>query len=562
MPKRFQVIIVGGGPVGHGMAIDLAQRGITCALVERHIEPVEIPKGQNLSNRTVEHFWRWNCEPELREARTMPKGHATGGITCYETLLTDNWHPNGINRQGPIRDYYYAANERLPQYQTEKVLRERASQLPEVTAIYGKVARDVVDTGDGVRVTIADAPKDGRRFYSWSAEDQDSSDAGQGVQTLEADYVIGCDGGHSMVREIMGADRDGRDFDQRMVLAVFRSPELHEALNVYPDCSTYRVLKPSLEGYWQFFGRVDLGEGFFFHAPVPRETDRENFDFDALLAEAVGQPVASELDHIGFWDLRVKVANAYRKGRLLIAGDAAHQHPPYGGFGLNTGLEDAANLGWKLAAVLDGWADEALLDSYGAERRPIIEQTSDRIIAGGIEKDRDWLNACTSAETSEAFEQVWADFGAQITGYVKTYEPHYEGSPIVFGPPGGSTDIAGEHVFTARAGHHLPPRALASGRSVFERLGDGFTLLAFDPDHGLIDALEAAAHELGIPLSVVRDRPDSEAAQDYAATLVLIRPDQHVAWIGTSGDAAEILTKVSGRKAAKRSNDKELATHA
>src|SRR5690606_660473 len=107
-------------------------------------------------------------------------------------------------------------------------------------------------------------------------------------QVLEAEYVVGCDGGRSLVRETMGIDRQGRNFDQRMVLAVFRSRELHEGLKRFPECTTYRVLKPELEGYWQFFGRIDVGEGFFFRAPAPRDTRPDNYDFQALLEDAAG----------------------------------------------------------------------------------------------------------------------------------------------------------------------------------------------------------------------------------------------------------------------------------
>ena len=120
--------------------------------------------------------------------------------------------------------------------------------------------------------------------------------------------------------------------------------------------TTYRALDPELQGYWMFFGRVDVGEGWFFHAPVPNDANLEDYDFQALLNRAAGFANSrAEFDHVGFWDLRVAVADAYRKGRLFIAGDSAHSHPPYGGFGLNNGLEDIVNLGWKLAAVLQGW---------------------------------------------------------------------------------------------------------------------------------------------------------------------------------------------------------------
>src|SRR6185312_3740823 len=160
------------------------------------------------------------------------------------------------------------------------------------------------------------------------------------------------DGARSLVRRTLGIPSSGADFDQPMVLAVFRSRELHEALKRFPPASTYLVMNPRLKGYWQFFGRIDVGEGFFFHAPVPREAANDpDFDFRGLLRRVTGFDFAVEFDHVGFWDLRVAVAERYQDRRIFIAGDAAHSHPPYGGFGLNNGLEDATNLGWKLAAT-------------------------------------------------------------------------------------------------------------------------------------------------------------------------------------------------------------------
>ncbi len=139
---------------------------------------------------------------------------------------------------------------------------------------------------------------------------------------------------------------------------LFRSPGLHQLLERYPGKSYYNVLQPELQGYWKFFGRVDLGNTW----PVPPGTTKDNFDFAAYLHEAVGAPFDVEFEHIGFWDLRFMLADSYRKGRVFVAGDAAHSHPPYGGYGVNSGLEDARNLGWKLAAVLQGWGGERLLD--------------------------------------------------------------------------------------------------------------------------------------------------------------------------------------------------------
>src|SRR5207237_10919448 len=148
-------------------------------------------------------------------------------------------------------------------------------------------------------------------FFSWSADTEiqtNQETLSAGGQILEAKYVVGCDGGRSLVRESLGIERSGTNFDQRMVLAVFRSKQLHEGLKRFPEGTTYRVLKPEMQGYWQFFGRIDVGEGFFSHAPVPAGTRPDNYDFQALLEDAAGFSFKAALDHVGFWALPVMVA--------------------------------------------------------------------------------------------------------------------------------------------------------------------------------------------------------------------------------------------------------------
>ncbi len=505
--EKYDVAIVGGGPVGVGLAVDLGQRGVRCALIERHTEPVRIPKGQNLTNRTLEHFYFWHCVNELRAARVLPPGYPIGGTTAYGNLMSPYFHVmRGGGGRGPqVQEYFFERNERLPQYCTEAVLRDRMKQLPSVTPLFGWTAERIDHDSDGTSVTIA--PTGEGAFYSWSADtqqqvNQEGSHQHEGRQVIQAKYLVGCDGGRSLVREAMGIDRAGRSFDQRMVLAVLRSKELHEVLKRFPEGTTYRVMKPELKGYWQFFGRIDVGEGFFFHAPVPNDTRPDSYDFLALVRNAVGADIQAEFDHVGFWDLRVVTATRYSLGRVFLAGDACHQHPPYGGFGLNTGLEDAANLGWKLAAAIQGWGGAKLLDSYGEERRPIFLETGEVMIAGGIDRDREWLERHDPERDRGEFERAWADFGSSAGFLRQSYEPHYEGSPVVEGPQGASCSIHGEHSFIARAGHHLAPKVLSTGRNVFEELGDGFTLLALDADSAPI---EHAAKSLNIPLKVIRD---------------------------------------------------------
>lgn len=551
---NYDVAIVGGGPVGVALAVELGQRGISCVLVERHLTPQPIPKGQSLTNRTLEHFYFWHCVDELRAARVLPRGYPIGGVTVYHDLKSPYFHAEQSmgGRGALIRDYYFQANERLPQYCTEAVLRDRAKQLSSVTTLFGWTALRVDQDDDGASVSIAPSSEGEAPFYSWSAdtEQQLNRDASEGKErrVLRARYLVGCDGGKSLVRQSMGIDRGGRNFDQRMVLAVLRSKELHEFLQQFPPSTTFRVMKPELKGYWQFFGRIDVGEGFFFHAPVPADTVPSNFDFLGLLHNAAGFEFQAEFDHIGFWDLRVMVASQYSLGRIFIAGDACHQHPPYGGFGLNTGLEDAANLGWKLAARLQGWGGQRLLDSYGEERRPIFQETGEVMIAGGIDRDRAWLERYSPEKDRAEFEQAWAEYGAMRMIRPQSYEPHYEGSSVVMGPENGVCSIHGRMSFKAEAGHHLAPRQLSDGRNVFEALSDGFTLLALDADNDSVRSLEAAAHASRMPLKVVHDT-FAEGRELYAARMVLVRPDQYVVWAGDAlpPDPVALIRRVAGQ---------------
>jgi 4-hydroxyisophthalate hydroxylase len=521
-----EIVIVGGGPVGMGLAVELGQRGIRSIVVERYADPQPIPKGQNLTQRTMEHFHFWGAEKELRAARTIPREYGIGGMTTYGTLLGD-YHYDWLQRE-LVRPFYFTDNERLPQYATEAVLRRRAGELPAIEAMYGWSAEEISQEANDARVVVAGRDGNSRR-------------------TLRAKYIVGCDGSRSLVREQAGITQTHSDHDRLMVLLVFRSEGLHRLLARYPGKSFYSVLDPALKGYWKFFGRVDLGTTWFFHAPVPLGTTKDNFDFRRYLQAAAGAEFDVAFEHIGFWELRVAIADSYRNRRIFIAGDAAHSHPPYGGYGINTGLEDAANLGWKLAATFQGWADERLLDTYGEERRPVFESTARDFIEKAINSDRNFLEAFNPERDRRAFEREWKERQSGARSEVNAFEPNYEGSSIVWGLPDRSCNAVGSHRFTARAGHHLAPQPLASGRNVFEELGDGFTLLAFDVDGGVLNAFERSARALRIPLKVVRDSR-ADGRERYEAALVLVRPDQFVAWASDDPavNATEILRRVIG----------------
>ena len=522
---QTQVCIVGGGPVGLGLAISLGQRGIDVVVLERSTDLHLIPKGQNLTQRTMEHFHFWGAEKQLRAARTVPAEWGMGGMTTYGTLLGQYRH-DWMKRE-LVAPFYFQENERLPQYQTEAVLRARVAEISSVRVLYGT---RVETSGQDETSAFCEAV----------------NEAGEKV-SVRADYLVGCDGARSPVRERAGITQNLEDHNRLMVLLVFRSEELHAKLAAYPGKSFFNVLHPRLEGYWRFFGRVDLGTTWFFHCPVPEGTTRDNFDFKGLLHECAGADFDVEFIHIGFWDLRFTVADSYRAGRIFIAGDASHSHPPYGGYGVNTGFEDATNLAWKLAARLQGWGGEALLESYSPERQPVFATLAREFIAKSIQVDRQFVETFDPERDRAEFEREWAARTGDATEEVHAFEPNYEGSPAMFGPEGGVCSSVGKHDYAARAGHHLTPQLLADGRNIFEALGDGFTLVSLGAEEDAVTDFEAAAAKLGTRLSVVRDTLEG-GRERYASKLFLVRPDQFIAWVGDGykTDAEGVLRRVAG----------------
>lgn len=504
-----QVVIVGGGPVGMGLAIDLGQRGVRCQVIERYPTPQRVPKGQNLTQRTGEHFLAWGVREAIAEARFIPPEVSTGGLTTYGTLLSE-YHYGWLSRE-KVRAFYYTENDRLPQYQTEAVLRTRVAQLDSVVCHYGYRATEVLSQ-DG-RVVVTAMTDDGH------------------VIEVTAEYAVGCDGSRSIVREAAEISQIRDDHDKKMVLLVFRSKQLVELLKRYPDKSYFNVLNPELGGYWQFFGKVDLGEQFFFHAPVPAETTEDNYDFHAMLESIVGAEIDVAFDYVGFWDLRIATARRYRAGRLLIAGDAAHSHPPYGGFGINTGFEDARNLGWKLEAVLSGEAPESLLETYSLERQPVFKSTADDFIGKMIEDDKDFVTRYDPAIDRPAFDAAWTERSAGGDKEVFNFEPNYEGSPIVLGSAGGPCSARGTHAFEARPGHHLAPAEWTSGASMCEALEQGFCLIALDASEQERAVIRAWLDQAGYPAKVMHDTYAGTRAR-WAHRFILVRPDHFVAWVG------------------------------
>ena len=523
---QADVVIIGGGPVGIGLAIDLAINGVSSTIIERHDRIQRIPKGQNLTPRTGEHFRRWGVTEAIRAASPIPRSYGSGGIASYRTFLS-TYHYEWFNR-AKIIDYYAATNERLPQYETEAVLRARAAEFDKITMLTGWSFFALDQDEDGVTVDIRET-------------------RGNGQRSLSARYLVGCDGARSPVREAAGITQTVDPHDRLMALLVFRSQQLDEKLSIYGDKTIFNAINPDMNGYWQFLGRVDLDCNWFFHAPVPQGTTRDNFDFQAFLETAVGAPIDVAFDYVGFWELRLSLADDYGRGRVFIAGDAAHSHPPYGGYGVNTGFEDARNLSWKLAASLQGWGGDDLLASYTAERHPVFASTRDDFIVKSIIEDRDFTDAHDPKSDLADFEDAWARRASGDDSMVTQYLPHYAGSPVVCGEQGARSGATGLHRVKALPGHHLSPASLPGDDDLWDLLGMGFTLMNLTGDTALNDAFLCAAEARDVPLKTL-DLAEAGLVDLYEAEAILVRPDHFIAWVGSAEkvDARSILDRAIG----------------
>lgn len=533
--ETAKVVVAGAGPVGCALAIELAQRGIPVTLIEKRAQPDRIPKGQNLTQRSGEHLAHWGVSDAIRHAARIPPEYGNEGVVAWENL-TSRYTYDWFKRKD-VGEFYAAENERLPQYETERVLRERLAELPLVTFTAGWAVEGCK------QLTV-----DGQQYVEVSIK----SLATDATQVLRADYLVACDGSHSAVREAAGFTQTTTGALNKMALLVFTSTQLHEVLQArFPGKTIFNALSIEQPGYWQFLGRVDLDGEFFFHAPVSAADDT-GFDAAQLLYKAIGFSFDFTLGYQGFWSLRFSHADQYRINRVFLAGDAAHSHPPYGGYGINTGFEDVRNLGWKLAAHLAGWAGDRLLDSYHQERHPVFASTRDDFIQRMMMHDADFVTRYHTSVGSKEFDTAWqarAEGGQQA---VKGFVPHYAGSPIIVVDamePAVKPGASGSHAHTPVAGFHLSPRALGESTNSYDYTGTDFSLLIrVDP----VDAETAGAwmqklqqqfarQEIPVVCRMIVDgRPlarsfehqtqNSNGALHGDCLILLVRPDHYLAY--------------------------------
>jgi 2-polyprenyl-6-methoxyphenol hydroxylase-like FAD-dependent oxidoreductase len=374
---------------------------------------------------------------------------------------------------------------------------------------------------------------------------------------IECSYLVGADGPRSSIRDLIGARMEGRYGLLFSYNIIFRAPGLAEMHKHGPGIMYFQINSdlPSLIGPMD---KDDLW--YFMPVKVPGLERLDNASAAALISRATGIDLPYEVLSADEWAASEFIADKYRDRRIFLIGDACHLHPPTGGYGMNMGIADSVDLGWKLAAVLQGWGGEALLDSYEQERRPVHRRVMDAAMSNlatlgldqatphTLEADTEEgaaLRMKTGAALAERRLQEFRSLGVML-GYT------YDASPIIAdeeGPREIPDPSMRTYVPTARPGARAPHAWLTDDRSLYDVFGEGFTLLAFEAVAAELERAQADARLLGIPLKVVPIN-DKRIASLYECRLALIRPDQHVAWRGDTWPGPEILRRASGRNEA------------
>jgi 2-polyprenyl-6-methoxyphenol hydroxylase-like FAD-dependent oxidoreductase len=530
------VLIVGAGPVGLALAIELGWRGIRCLLVEQRDGSINAPK-MNLANmRVMEHCRRWGIERQVRDAG-WPKDYPLDFmlVTSMAGFLIGQFsHPCDLERRSPVTP---SPMQRCPQTWFDPILARLAANYPTVDLRYRWKLETFEDGPGGVACELRDL-------------------TGNRRETVTAQYLAGCDGAHSGIREALGIPMQGRPTLDHNMNVFFRAPGFLAAHDK-GKAVNYFMMEPQGIGY--VMSAVDGRDLWRLGSHVTERDTPENFDAAGAIRTFMGTDLEYEVLSILKWTRSELVAERMRQGRVFLAGDAAHQLTPNGGMGMNTGISDAVDLGWKLAAVFEGWGGRALLDSYDAERLPVarhvVQSATEyfrKLVA--LPKGPEIADATPAGEALrrsilDTCHRTGAHFLHESEGLQLGFR--YDPSPICVadGTPPPPDDVA---VYTpsARPGSRAPHGWLADGRSVIDLFGRGFALLRFDRRADAARFAEVAASR-DVPLAVHDiDRP--EIAALYERRLVLVRPDGHVAWRGDAApaDAGALIDLVRGARAA------------
>ncbi|MGE0653938.1 MAG: FAD-dependent oxidoreductase [Alphaproteobacteria bacterium] len=532
------VLIVGAGPVGLALAGDLGWRGVPTILLERTDGSIYQARQDYVGVRTMEFCRRWGIVPWV-ESSPYPRDYPQDN-TYVVGSLANGWEIGRYARPGmdatPPFQQSPQKNERCPQNMFDPVLRRFAESIGKTNFLYHHAFVGFEQDADGVTVEVEDIK------------------AGK-TRKLRAAYLVGCDGASSAVRDAAGLKLSGTPVLTYTVNVIFRCAGFERLHYKKPG---YRFIFIDDQGTWATVVAINGRDEWRFSIVRASEGERRDIP-ESEIREAIRRAIGVDFDYeilsVLHWTRRELVANAYHNGRVFIAGDSAHMNSPTGGFGMNTGVQDAVDLSWKLDGALKGWGGAGLLASYTAERQPtgtrMVREASGNL-ARMLSPSPDPVRVLDSPEGEAARARLGVDFAKAMEREWRTLGMHlgffYENSPIVVpdGTPAPEDNIMVYHQ-TARPGHRAPHVWLARDKSTLDLFGHGFVLLRLGADAPDAGAFEQAARAVGLPLQVVAlDHPD--VVRHYERKLVLVRPDGHVAWRADAvpNDAAAVIDRVRG----------------
>ncbi|MBM7365471.1 FAD-dependent monooxygenase [Gordonia hydrophobica] len=506
------VVIVGGGPSGLATAAELAHHGIASVLIEPRTSVAhDRPRAKTTSIRTMEHFRRWGIAHAIRDRAEIKPAWSQRVVFCDNangSIITEFDHAFGLSAE-PL-DFAAETSQQIPQPVVEDVLREHLLDTGLVDFRLGCRVIAIIEHDEFVHVTV------------------EGSNAAE--EALTARFVIGCDGGWSPTRESIGASLSGTSAPHANLNVVFTAPRLRPAVGDAVHYWAVGAATPGALGPLDHAGRWWASLAAAGDITDPAQVKR-------LIADLVGLPETdfdAEIHSMDAWTPRMLLADRFASQRVFLVGESAHLNPPFGGHGFNTCVGDAVNIGWKLAAVIAGWGGRGLLESYEHERRHIaqetIESAATNLRASGL----------AIARTPGALQETKAEEFYSL-GLVLGYS--YAQSPVVAtGPTDADRDVR-HYRPSFVPGARLPHRWMDPNRSLYDLLGKGYSLLIPHGDESAaVSSLVQECRRRSIPLSLV---PVTPAATGAPGQFVLVRPDQHIAWVGR--DPTEIdLRVVSG----------------